>query len=399
MAWIEKRTRKNGLKWYVCWHVTLPDGTTKQKSKMFSIKAQAEEYERLLDSATYRGLVIDPSAGCQLFGVYAENWLKTRIKASGQRLRLSTITTYRKHLRLYLLPTFEYDELRHITVARVKAWYDASCKRSEAQTKKAYKLLHAVMTTAHYEFGLEVPHLPGYGAEYQRKRILLSDDEVLEFAERVKDRHRAIIYAIAFGALRPPGEVRGLRRMDVHRDDLTLDILRNVQQIPKALIEEFTGEEVKTSAVVGDPKTAAGIRTISVTGFVMEEIVEHMAKFTGPLPTSYVFSGARGGLLGLKGFYADFNKVREDMGLDSSITPYNLRHWSLTTAAKTPGMTTKNLMARGGHSSFEAALKYQHEAEEVDRAASDFMGQRLAAKRRTLRAEEAKVVSITERAS
>jgi ABC-type molybdenum transport system ATPase subunit/photorepair protein PhrA len=39
-------------------------------------------------------------------------------------------------------------------------------------------------------------------------------------------------------------------------------------------------------------------------------------------------------------------------------------------AARVPGTTTKDLMARIGHSSPQAALRYQHASEAADRAMS-----------------------------
>jgi integrase len=372
----------------VCWDVTLPDGTRTQKSQTFDSKPEAEEYKRTVSSAQYRGLIVDPSAGSQLFGPYARHWIDNRVTSAGKRLRPKTIEGYDKLLKLYLNPTFEFVELRHITVPRVRTWYDESCKRSELQTKKAYRLLHAIMTTAHLEFGVALPHLAGYGQETHPERILVDDDIVLEFAERIHPRLRALIFVIGVGGLRPPSEPRGLQRMDVDVAQLSLQVRQGVTNV------------VGIGRDVEEPKVDAGKRTVAIPRIVMDALVEHMDQFTGPEPDAWVFTNPRGGPLLPAFLYEEFNKVRTELALPESITPYNLRHFSLTTAARTPGMTLKNLMARGGHASSRAALIYQHAAEEVDRSASDFIESRIAAKLAARRGEDAgKVVRLKRSAS
>ncbi|HVA75500.1 MAG TPA: hypothetical protein VNF71_13160, partial [Acidimicrobiales bacterium] len=58
---------------------------------------------------------------------------------------------------------------------------------------------------------------------------------------------------------------------------------------------------------------------------------------------------------------------------------YDLRHHAATTIARKPGVTTKELMAHIGHSSFRAALIYQHAAEERNAAIADYLDEQVAA--------------------
>jgi hypothetical protein len=57
-----------------------------------------------------------------------------------------------------------------------------------------------------------------------------------------------------------------------------------------------------------------------------------------------------------------------------------------TLMARMPGITTKELMARIGHSSPRAALIYQHATEERHRAVASFLDEQLASASRTKRA-------------
>jgi len=53
--------------------------------------------------------------------------------------------------------------------------------------------------------------------------------------------------------------------------------------------------------------------------------------------------------------------------------PHDLRHHAATLMARMPGITTKELMARIGHSSPRAALIYQHATAERDRQVAAFL--------------------------
>jgi hypothetical protein len=56
------------------------------------------------------------------------------------------------------------------------------------------------------------------------------------------------------------------------------------------------------------------------------------------------------------------------------VHPHDLRHYAGTTTARTPGVTTEEIMSRMGHSSARAALIYQHATQERDEAVADYLG-------------------------
>lgn len=58
---------------------------------------------------------------------------------------------------------------------------------------------------------------------------------------------------------------------------------------------------------------------------------------------------------------------------------HDLRHAAATMIARMPGVTTKELMSRIGHSSPRAALIYQHATAERDQAIADFLDEQVAA--------------------
>ncbi|WP_203978993.1 tyrosine-type recombinase/integrase [Planotetraspora silvatica] len=85
-----------------------------------------------------------------------------------------------------------------------------------------------------------------------------------------------------------------------------------------------------------------------------------------------MFIGPKGALLRRSGFRRIWNKVREDVGLPS-LHLHDLRHVGNTLAAANAA-SLKELMTRMGHASTRAALIYQHEAQDRDRAIAQALG-------------------------
>jgi len=66
------------------------------------------------------------------------------------------------------------------------------------------------------------------------------------------------------------------------------------------------------------------------------------------------------------------------VGAPEGLRVHDLRHHAVTTMARMPGVTTKELMTRIGHASYRAALIYQHATEERDRAVADWLDAQIA---------------------
>jgi integrase len=55
------------------------------------------------------------------------------------------------------------------------------------------------------------------------------------------------------------------------------------------------------------------------------------------------------------------------------IRPHDLRHHAATVIARNPNVTLRELMATIGHSSYVAALRYQHSTAERSKAIADYL--------------------------
>jgi integrase len=111
------------------------------------------------------------------------------------------------------------------------------------------------------------------------------------------------------------------------------------------------------------PKSAAGRRTVALPAPVVEELRQHLEGQADAKVDDYVFTSPDGYPLERSNFrHRVWLPATEAAGLDG-LRFHDLRHTSGTLAART-GATTKELMARLGHASPQAAMVYQHAAEE-----------------------------------
>jgi hypothetical protein len=112
------------------------------------------------------------------------------------------------------------------------------------------------------------------------------------------------------------------------------------------------------------PKTEAGRRTVSIPPQIMARLERHLRSFVGADGSLPVLTGRKGGRLGRHPLNAAWQTARRQLGRPE-IHFHDLRGAGLTWAA-TQGATTHELMARAGHASAAAAVRYQDAAEDRD---------------------------------
>jgi integrase len=102
----------------------------------------------------------------------------------------------------------------------------------------------------------------------------------------------------------------------------------------------------------------------------------HLDNYVDPTPTSIVFTSVKGSLLINRYFAPYWHRAKLAAGVDSSVRFHDLRHLAGTTAA-TAGASLREVMARMGHSSSDASLRYLKAAEARDRDIADAIGAHL----------------------
>jgi len=298
------------------------------------------------------------------FGLYAVRWLDAR-EVGGRPLRPRTVEHYTKLLDSFILPTFTAHRLDEIRPADVREWWttlrrdpngpkEQPGKTGPTYRAHAYGLLRAVLATAAGDglIGSNPCAIKGAGEVHRASRTTIPTlDELDALVKAMPEHLRALVLLAAWCGLRF-GEATELRRAD-----LTLD---PDDDPPSGTVHVSRAVTHVTGAfVVGDPKSDAGVRDVTVPPHVVPDLAEHLHKHTQPGPRGLLFHGARNGEhLAQSTMTRAFYAARESIGRPD-LRFHDLRHLGLTLAAQT-GATLAELMERAGHSTSRAALRYQH---------------------------------------
>ncbi|MEH0938428.1 tyrosine-type recombinase/integrase [Micromonospora psammae] len=211
--------------------------------------------------------------------------------------------------------------------------------------------------------------IPGADQEKSAERPVLALAQVLNLAELVDERYRALILVTTFACLRW-GEVSALQRQDIDADAGVIRVRQTFTEVRGV------------GLILGPPKSRAGLRAVSVPVAIRPTLREHLAAFVDDNPEALVFttpSGRpiwRGNLNKVIGWSAAIGKLGVP-GLHF----HDLRHTGNTIAART-GASTRELMARMGHDSSQAAMIYQHATSEADRAIAQAVSDAVKAERK-----------------
>lgn len=344
------------------YRVRVTDEATGERLSLgtYVTKAGAEQALARAIADQGRGRWVRPDAGSVLFEDYARQWVASRLGRNGAPLRPRVRELYESQLRLHILPSLGRVPIGKLRPPTIRTWYAALPERGPGASTvaKCYRLLHAILNTA-VDDGILAANpcsIRGAGAENAAERKLPTLGQVYELADRVDPRYRALVLAAAFSGLRR-GELFGLRREHIDLDDGTVTVEVQRQQLSNG------------QHLVGPPKSDAGVRTVALPREVVGELADHLASFVGPEPSAWVFTGAKGGPLREAVWQTEWERARESVGLPD-LHFHDLRHVAATLAAET-GAGVKEIMYRIGHSSPQAALRYQHATQRRDRSIAD----------------------------
>ncbi|MAT04931.1 MAG: site-specific integrase [Acidimicrobiaceae bacterium] len=347
----------------------------KARSRTFTRAGDARQWLTHVEGSKLVGGYVDRRDGAILLGEWFDHWISTRRTSSGQLLRPKTVALYRHTFDKHIRPELGAMAIRDIAPSDVRSWHAGL--PGATVPAKAYRLLRAVLNTAvDDELIVRNPcRVQNAGVERSPERPVPSGDEVWQLADLVDDRWRALVLTSAFCGLRW-GELMGLQRGDVDLGAATVRVERQVIEVD--------GEQVE-----GPPKTDAGRRTVAMPLPLVPELRRHLETYTAPDPAARVFVGVKGTTPRATNFGTHWRAVRAKIGRND-LHFHDLRHFSNTLAAST-GASTKELMARMGHSSPAAALRYQHATAERDRAIADRMSE-LLGERRTEQPRHVRVI-------
>ena len=310
------------------------------------------------------------------FKDYANKWLETRT-VRGRPLKPRTRQHYEAMLADHLNPTFGNKPLREITMESVDRWYAKTLKDKPTMRAHCYSLLRTILETARTRDRIIDTNpclIRGAGTTTRKIKPKPASLEELAIIEtEMPERYRLMVPLSSWLAMRF-GECVELRRRDISIED-------KVVMIRRAAVRTGDGW------VVGDPKSEAGVRDVAIPPHLIPQIQEHLAKFVGPQRDALLFPALNGGHLQPSSLYRWFYKARKAARRDD-LRWHDLRH-SGSVYAALAGANLAELMARLGHSSPAAALRYMHQAQGRDKVIAEALS-KLAESNNHVNSEDAK---------
>jgi integrase len=288
---------------------------------------------------------------------YAGPWLADR------PLKPRTRDHYQHLLDRLILPRLGDRPLRALTPVVIRAWHAELGSKTPTLRAHAYGLLRTILGSAVHD-GLITAnpcHIRGAGNSkrvHKIKPLTLPELEVL--VESMPEKQRLLVLLAAWCGLRF-GELTELRRSDI-------DVKNGRIKVRRAVVH------VNGKAIVGTPKSDAGIRDVAIPPHLLGALKAHIAEHAEFGRDGLLFPASDGGHLATSSVYGrPPTRTRTGWGFYAArvaakrpdLRFHDLRHTGAVLAAQT-GATLAELMSRLGHSTQGAALRYQHAAQDRD---------------------------------
>ena len=331
-----------------------PDSARHNAPGTFAAKIDAEGWlsaeSRLIDSGAWSppDERNRPASRPTLFGEYATAWLADRT------LKPRTRAHYGDLLDKQLMPTFENITVKAITPHKVRAWHTGLGTGTPTLRAHAYALLRTILGDAVHdgEIAANPAHIRGAGAAKRVHRIKPATlPELEELTKAMPEKYRLMVLLAAWCGLRF-GEITELRRKDIDTTNGMIHVRRAVVRVDGGF-------------VVGTPKSEAGTRDVNLPPHLLPMLREHLGSSITGGRNGLLFPAADGAThLQPSTLYKVFYPARDKAGRPD-LRFHDLRHTGAVLAAQT-GATLAELMARLGHSTAGAAMRYQHASADRD---------------------------------
>ena len=318
----------------------------------FPTKADAHRWLAATETDIARRTWQDPSLGEITVAEWSERWLAGKLP----KVRTATRAQYQYLMRLHIVPHLGEREIGALTPSEIQAWtitLGSESGLAPNTVAKVYRLLKNMLGDAvEQEMITRNPCRIKSAATEQPPEIEVATPEQVDaLADAVGEHYRALVLVAAYGGLRW-GELAGLQRRHV-------DLDRGVVVVQQKL------SEVNGVLEIQPPKTEAGRRSVALPGVAVDALAEHLDQSVEADRLAYVFTAAEGGWIRRSNFRRRvWLPALEEVGMNG-FRFHDLRHTGATLAAST-GAPLRALMARMGHSSSAAALRYQHLVAEDD---------------------------------
>ena len=352
-----------------------PEGSTGPRYKApttFTTKKTARQWLSTVEADIIRKKwlppVEQPTVKKQTFTEYANQWLPSRL-VDGEPLKQRTKEMYRRLLDVHVLPVLGDKPIGSITADDIRAWHAVTLTKQPTYRARCYGLVHSICASAVADQKIAANPCTIRGAGSARRQIIIEPATLDQLAKLVQAKampaqYRAMVLLAAWCALRY-GELTELRRKDIELDlDSGVGVVkvrRGVVYIRKHGRDHLGGDRF----VVTTPKSrSAGKRDVGIPPHLLPVVHAHLTDHTKPDEEALLFPAFKGGHLAPGTWQQIFAKARVAAGRPD-LRFHDLRHTGAVLAAAT-GASLAELMARLGHSTVSAAMRYQHAAQGAD---------------------------------
>jgi integrase len=321
------------------WTLRYRDPTGRQIRRTFKKHAEAKAVRAQVESEILKGVYIDPVASKTSFGEWAARWLETR-----NHLKPKTVDGYESLLRVHLLPRFGNMPLRAIDYLDIEAFIAdlADSGLSPSRTRQAHQLLSMILDAAVRSRRIGINPAEGISLPRANKRPMrfIDSDEITRLAEAIPDRYGTWVYVAAYGGLRW-AELVGLKRKRAN-------LLRRRIHVAETL------SEVRGQLIWTDTKNHQ-TRDITLPGFVVDNLANHLDRYTAPEPDALVFTTDSGTPLRSPNFRRNiWLPATTGVNLEG-LTPHHLRH-TCASLLISEGAHPRQVMEQLGHSSINVTM-------------------------------------------
>ena len=290
--------------------------------------------------------------GKHLFADYAWNWFNTYSKPN---VETATATTYKRQIRLYLVPAFEGIAVEDITVDDVQRLFNGM-SGAKATKDKARMVLNQILDAAVEDKLISSNPLKSRRLKITGKASKATEPYTVEqmrylvqhIGDVRKPEDRMFLVILALHPLRLE-EVLGLAPEDVNTDSSTIQIQRAVTHPSR------NQPEVKDTKTDGSHRTV-GLSTLALPYLQIPS--EGKFLFGGNKPLSYMQVRRM------------CWRIQRDTGFSENITPIRFRTTVLTDMYD----QTKDIklaQAAAGHTTSAMTLKYYVKGRETSSKAAD----------------------------
>ena len=336
------------------------DGKTHYAPHQFLDRAQARVWLNGEQSLILQGRwtppdVVSPLNTKWTFGSFAEYHLNVHVTSKGLALRPAVQETYRRYLRTGLA-NLACMPLELVTKSVVDEWYAARIAKGKVSVaSKQYKFLRSVMQRAidsGYVIGLNPCQIRGAQNASTNVQILTPTmTEVGLMARSINPRFSNLVLVMANAGLRF-GEATALIRSDVSFF-MDGDRLRATLNVERAVVR------LRDNSIhIGPPKSADGVRKISLNSALTEIVSNQLASLQDVSETALLFPSSKGTYLRNDVLNKAMKAAARRSKLDpKAFSPHCLRRAGATEFAN-QGANMAEIKEFLGDASEKAAMRY-----------------------------------------